>query len=497
MTTANGSGLDEILEECSRRRLGVQATLERFLPAACRALGACAAAVHTQDESLARRGFSWGAVQAARHHVRVPLDVSGRSIGEAAFHFADAPADRRAAEASARAVCEQLDGHLFALQTAAFKQKLVEDIGRSLTRHVFDQAVDDAVEALHAATGFESFALVYLDDEDGGGDHVRYRVYRGSRCVASSGHKRLPAVEALVRRRGASVLEPGSPLVAEALGFSSPVAASLIAGVAQPRPIGQAVVQSKRGLDVLGRDLLQIFANAVTQRLVDYSRERRHLAQFFGPIVIDELVGERGYAKRLAPRVETIGVLYADINSFTKICERALKRPDRIGKFVDHWSAGAVDLVWKNGGVFDKMVGDCIIAHYGPPFYRSSAAERARAAVKTAFEIQEFTKRLQQDREFAPLAKAAGLPGLGVAIGVNLCPAAVGLFGPNRDFTAFSRGMNETARLQSHAGFRQTLGMEPVAKALKGARGVRVDGPHEAAVKNVGKPLLYYKLSPA
>jgi adenylate cyclase len=154
-----------------------------------------------------------------------------------------------------------------------------------------------------------------------------------------------------------------------------------------------------------------------------------------------------------------------------------------------------VELVWKHGGVFDKMVGDCVIAHFGPPFYKETAARRAQAAVETAFAIQDFTRRVEKEPEFSSLAAAAGIPGLRVAIGVNLCPAAVGLFGPNRDFTAFSRGMNETARLQSQAGFRETLVMEPVAKALRGARGFTLDGPHEAAAKNVAKPLRYYKVS--
>jgi adenylate cyclase len=49
------------------------------------------------------------------------------------------------------------------------------------------------------------------------------------------------------------------------------------------------------------------------------------------------------------------------------------------------------------------------------------------------------------------------MPGLGVAIGVNLAVSYCGLFGPNRNYTSFSTGMNQTARLQSLGAFRETL----------------------------------------
>ena len=34
-----------------------------------------------------------------------------------------------------------------------------------------------------------------------------------------------------------------------------------------------------------------------------------------------------------------MGILFVDINGFTRICEQVLERPERIGKFVDDWSA--------------------------------------------------------------------------------------------------------------------------------------------------------------
>ena len=79
------------------------------------------------------------------------------------------------------------------------------------------------------------------------------------------------------------------------------------------------------------------------------------------------------------------------------------------------------------------------------------------------------------------LCEKVKLPGLGVAIGVNLAHAFCGLFGPNRQYTAFSTGMNQTARLQSLGGFRETLVMESVREALGRAQEPCVQG---AAVRS-------------
>jgi class 3 adenylate cyclase len=86
-----------------------------------------------------------------------------------------------------------------------------------------------------------------------------------------------------------------------------------------------------------------------------------------------------------------------------------------------------------------------------------------------------------------------------VAIGVNLANSFCGLFGPNRNYTSFSTGMNQTARLQSLGGFRETLVMESALEALRALKDPQLDalrfGPMtETPVKNVAQPLRYAKL---
>lgn len=503
---------DATLEECLAKRLGLRETMRRFLPAVGRALGADGAAVFTRHEAHHMEAFCWGKpvdVEALPHrralvrrgkrvYVVQPLGIAGKSLGRAAFSFPSEPEDPAGLQERVEFVCEELDNVLWSIESAVFKQEIIEKITAALTLPVFADALHEAAAAFRDAVPYDHLTIVYRNDDQTAGARLLYRVYEGSRLVNVRGRLPHPGLERGLRRWGTGILERGRRRVARALGYPHSLEWSLRAGVRPTIHLGEVVLSAPYGLDTFGRDLLHVFANAVSQRLIDYNRERRHLAQFFAPEVIDELLKDPDYQeRRLSPRVSKIGILYADINSFTKLCEKALVSPEKIGSFVDRWSDGAVRIAWRHGGVFDKMVGDCVIAHFGPPFYRDSPEQRALAALRAGREIERFTTGLQRKPEFRMLAKKAGIPGLGVAVGVNLCPAALGLFGPNKDLTAFSRGMNETARLQSQAGFRQILAMESAVKALRRGkldRGLRFQGPLEAHAKNVKRPLRYFRV---
>ena len=77
-------------------------------------------------------------------------------------------------------------------------------------------------------------------------------------------------------------------------------------------------------------------------------------------------------------------------------------------------------------------------------------------------DIRAMTDRIPEEDEFALLRGS----GVGVATGVNLAPLFVGQFGPNANFTGFSSGMNNTARLQGCATRGQILVMDDAAKRL-------------------------------
>jgi adenylate cyclase len=287
------------------------------------------------------------------------------------------------------------------------------------------------------------------------------------------------------------------------LGERKAVETVLISGVGDSHALGKIMVWSGGdGFSAYTVDLLRLLASTLSQRLIDYNRERIHLSQFFSSQAIDELLKDPDYERRyLAPRAEEVGILFADINGFTRICEQVLERPERIGKFVDDWSAEAVRILHRHGGVFDKMVGDCVIGLFGPPFFKDSPGDRAVATIKAAAEIQAFTRdTMSAHPEISRLSEILKMPGLGVAIGVNLAVSFCGLFGPNRNYTSFSTGMNQTARLQSLGAFRETLVMKEAWEAslpLKDPALAKytIGALDETPVKNVAQPLRYYRLN--
>jgi len=506
---------DDLLEHCARERLGLKATMAAFLRPVALKFGAAAAAVETLNEELEQEVYSWAArpgfdlektpsktvvtVSRGLSWVSKPLDLDGKRVGTLAFAYRGGARPDAGYLACLNALCEELDNTLWNIQSAAVKQRLMERVTRSLTRSVLREAIDEAVRALHSEIPFRHLGMVYRNEDAEEGERIQYRIYRGARSAHDSELRPHKALSRAIKVQGIHLLDPDRHIVRSLLGLKEGMAFALSSLAEGGVQLGKLVVEVDGGLSTFGRDLMQIFANSISQRLIDYNRERRHMAKFFPPDAVSELLRDPDYQRKyLAPQVKPVAILYVDINSFTKLCEKGLKRPGLIGEFVDYWSEGAVRIAWAHGGVFDKMVGDCVIALFGPPFFRRSPAQCAREAALAALEIQAFTARMGKMPKYSGLAAKIKAKGLGVAAGINLCPAAVGLFGPNHDFTAFSSGMNQTARLQSKGGFRETLVMDSAKEALEKsglARGLRFEGPFEAEAKNVAKPLRYFRMT--
>jgi class 3 adenylate cyclase len=256
------------------------------------------------------------------------------------------------------------------------------------------------------------------------------------------------------------------------------------------RTIGRVVVGSHDEVTSFMSDIVDRFADYLRQRVVDFSREWRLLSRTFPKPFVERLLREGNYAELFAPREEEVVVLYADIAGFTRLSEQVLREPAVIGRLIDRWSRHVVEIIWETGGVFDKMVGDCVIGLWGPPFYERSAAELCDAALVAARRIREFTAGLVQDPEFPELAESPF--SIGVATGINYCPICVGLFGPNEAFTGFSSGMNNAARLQGLAAIDEILCMDSFVDAC-GDPSVFGEA-REEKVKNVAEPLRYHLL---
>jgi adenylate cyclase len=508
--------VDDLLEESLRDRENLKLAFARSMPHWLELTGARGVVVATLNEELQPSTYQagefgaqdprvlLGAMPEGVHRIDLgvfvsqALDVAGTKVGAVGFLFSHAQRSDRLLKNMVETIAEQLDTVLVTIQTASEKHQLVLKLNERLADPVFERGMDAAVAALSERIRVPGLALVFRDAIQP--TVVRYRSYQDGWLDHESGARPWPKLEEAIRTEGPALVAADNDALRKLLGDSSTEAVLIPGGVRQ-EPLGKILVTpGPGGFSAYTLDLIRVLASVLTQRLMDYNRERVHLSQFFAPTVIDELLRDPSYQKNyLRPREEEVGILFADLNSFTRICEQVLEAPLRIGDFVDRWSDGVVRILWKHGGVFDKMVGDCMIGLFGPPFFRSSRLERAEAALRCALEVQAFTMSMSNDPAVQRVEELLGQPGLGVAVGVNLASACCGLFGPNQQYTAFSTGMNQTARLQALGHFREILLMHPVQEALMHTRDPELArlrfGPlTETPVKNVAHPLKHVRV---
>lgn len=522
--------VDDSIEQVQRERLGLSVLMERILPLLRDQLGATAAFVRTLAEDLNPANFHTGsdtvlddavlgAVEdAAPAHapfdevgfagtgdetriVAHTLDVAGEAFGVVGVVLPssdDRPVDQ--IHPWLDSFAEELDNQLAAIRLARIKQRVLVTIGHALKDPLLGRGIEHAVTALRQQIGFDQLFLSYRHEDRYSLEHVYHKVFDGDRLVYDSRDTDPAKRDALSAelRQAVDVWTGDDPAAAaELLGPKAQLQETLIYGIREEVQLGRILlVSATRDVSsTFNRDLMELFANAICQRIVDYSKESRFLHQFFSARHTDRMLADEDYrTKYLTPRSADVAILYTDISGFTRLSEQHLQDPELIGAFVDHWSRGAVDILWQHGGVFDKLVGDCIIGLFGPPFYELSEAEMCERTARTAMELREFTRNMAA----GPLGKTFPVlteleSEIGVATGINLAPANVGLFGPNNDFTAFSSGMNNTARLQGVATRDEILVMEPMAQRLAAA-GFDLGETLSAEVKNVAEPLRYRKL---
>lgn len=537
--------LDDALESASVRRASLSQALGGCLPALREVMGAAQAWVETLDEGLEPRVFSDGAppspalVERAQALVGAGgpdgalleleeqtlfarrLDVAGRTFGTLAA-LAPTGSATPASELAAllHVAAEELDDYLAAVRNAREKQRLLREIHEELRHPIVSEGVRRAVGKIDDTVRFDLLIVIYHLEEDTQ-DSVHYLVFRGTELEFATGERVARELDALLsesasashsevlihnaelehRRITGEQLDPlavedESEELLRRLGYEEYLETLLIGGVEDGSAVGKLVVGSRRALTTYERDVFDLFADVLQKRCVDYSRTGRELHRTFGLPAVVRLLDQPDWRSLLAPRAEEISILYADVSGFTRLSEQILRDPAKVGELIEVFSREAVRILWEQAGVFDKLVGDCVIGLFGPPFYDLSPAERALACARAAAAISRWTKHELPKSESPAIREivAAGEP-LGVAIGINHCPVSVGMFGPNQDFTAFSPGMNNAARLQGLAVRDEVLVLEPMRALIEEAcPAARFSPLATGKVKNVAEPLRYFAL---
>lgn len=509
--------VDDALEVALRRQWSVGQTMELILSMAQARMSALGVLVRTVDEAQAPVDFvvpdgGWldglsvdalcaviereGSVRQRRGEQVVlgyRLDMDDAYLGSVILA---AHSDLEDEELDARARLlelwgEQVDNYLAALIESRRKHRALQALSDALRKPILDEGIDAALDVLDQHVAFEDLVLVLRYEERLDQHTVNYRVRTASGTLSANQPEDGPAD--LLHDEIVRFLEGDDSALVMRLGLSRHREAATIRAANGQTVVGfvSLGVRAEEGLSPFGRDVLDRLADYIRHRVVDFSKEWKNLTEHFSQPTVRRLLHERDYARRfLTPREADVAVMFCDISGFTRMSEQHLKEPALIAKLIDRWGARAVDFIWESGGVFDKMVGDCIIGLWGPPFFERDARQRCLAAIRAAESIRAYTHELMRDEDFPQLQDMS--PPIGVATGINLCPLFVGMFGPGESFTGFSSGMNNTARLQGVAVRDEILCMERVCDLVGEAYGWGEARQQE--VKNVEQPLRFRAL---
>jgi len=508
--------VDEQLEMALVRRSSVGELMVTLLPLIAQRLDAESVWLRTYAEDLELHEFAHGPALAGLDELRLrtgedqrqafdddagqagrlfaqPLDVVGTWFGALAFTCKGSSHSAESLRAARNLVCEVLDNFLFSIRAAREKHAITMELGNALRHRVLSQGLNQAVAVLERSIPIYRLLLVFVTEE-GNERTLGVQFYENGKLQFDTLSETEGDRERFqeIRAMASGHLSGQSSALLARVGMEGAQEELLINGITNSVVVGKIVVTSDRGtFNTYDRELLSSFAGFIRQRVVDFNKEWRNLASSFSPDAVARLLTIDDYTgKYLAPRESEVAILYVDIAGFTRLSEQVLRTPARVAELVEAWSRDAVDIVWRHGGVFDKMVGDCIIALFGPPFYDSPPEARLAAAIECAVDIRAMTSKLGGRPAFAALAGED----VGVATGVHLAPLFVGTFGPNENFTGFSSGMNNTARLQGCAVKGEILVMAEAIARLPESHNFTFGEERNATVKNVADPLRFRAL---
>lgn len=512
-------GLDDIIEEMQMSFAPLESSLDKIYSFLQETLNINGFYIKIHDETLKEKNFVFGSCafysdeiasevssEYRQSYIRLgknvffiqPMDVVGTIIGKIAISY-----DVRMMPQNMYAfdfldcISELLDNYCFNIYASSVKNSLYTGIQSALKNPSLRASIDTAVELIYPYVKFKKLFFVFSDRELTGNETIHYLYYENGVRMNHSTDSPSSEFDRFIHNHK-YYLEASYSEIRELLKDDNVKLSYLRNYTGGKEMMGMVAHTWEKNNyinSVLSKELYDVFLDEICQRLVDMNREQTMLRKNFSNLVVDQLMHENDYMHRfLSPKQAEIGVLFADLCAFTKISEQILKEPERISSFVSRWSKSVVKRIFPLGGCLDKVVGDCTIFLFGPPFYRDSKETIVRHLLQASKLIVKYTNDFLNLPENSDLVKHPNFKDFGVSIGVNLCPVVVGLIGPNEELTAFGSGMNNTARLQGIAGNNTILVSESVYDVAMKTGEWNFSEPLFTKVKNVQEPLKHYKL---
>ena len=189
----------------------------------------------------------------------------------------------------------------------------------------------------------------------------------------------------------------------------------------------------------------------------DVSKVKNTFKRYVSKQVVDELLGDDGKLN-LGGEQRDVTILFTDIRGFTSMSEKM--KPERVVTTLNEYFSDMIDIVFKNNGTLDKIIGDELMVLYGAPISGENDTHRA---VETAIEMQQKIKELNMDR------KNRNEPPILVGAGINKGLVVSGNIGSRdlMDYTVIGDTVNVASRLCAAAGPGEIMVSSSVYGATK------------------------------
>ena len=176
--------------------------------------------------------------------------------------------------------------------------------------------------------------------------------------------------------------------------------------------------------------------------ITDVSKIKKTFKRYVSKQVVDKLLDDDAKLN-LGGEKREVTVLFSDIRGFTSMSEKM--EPEEVVSTLNSYFSLMIDIVFKNNGTLDKIIGDELMIVFGAPTSSDDDTERA---VKTAIEMQNKIEIFNKQR----IIKKE-IP-IKVGIGINKGLVVSGNIGSRElmDYTVIGDTVNLGARLCSAAG---------------------------------------------
>lgn len=225
--------------------------------------------------------------------------------------------------------------------------------------------------------------------------------------------------------------------------------------------------------------------NQMTQQLKDSYQELERRNEFirkvFGRYTSDEIVEtllDAPDGLKLGGEKREVTILMSDLRGFTALAERL--EATEVVSLLNHYLSAMVEIIQRNGGTIDEIIGDAILVLFGAPV---ASVTDARRAVVCALEMQQAMSGVNENN------RQRGWPEIEMGIGLHTGEVVVGNIGSVKrsKYGVVGRTINTTSRIESFTVGGQII-VSPTVIAQAGD-GLLLGDEVEVHAKGMKEPL--------